>query len=198
MLAALAVGAVACGGDDDGGGGGGTDDGAVGEGNTTTTAPVAEPTRGGTLVYAVEADTQNPWLPSAMVCAAACHSTVGRTIYEPLVMLGSDGEPYPYLLESFSSNDDFTVWTLVVRQGIKFHDGTDLNADAVAFNLINQSQSVLVGPAVQPIADNGIVSDGAFTVTVTMDTPWPAFPTYLNSQLGYMGSPAWIQAGEPM
>jgi len=194
VLAALAVGAAACGGDDDGGGGGGTDDGAVGEGNTTTTAPVAEPTRGGTLIYAVEADTQSPWLPSTMVCAAACHSTVGRTIYEPLVMLGSDGQPYPYLLESFSSNDDFTVWTLVVRQGIKFHDGTDLNADAVAFNLINQSQSVLVGPAVQPIADNGIVSDGAFTVTVTMDTPWPAFPTYLNSQLGYMGSPAWIQA----
>jgi len=115
-------------------------------------------------------------------------------VFEPLVIVADDGNYYPYLLESIEPNEDFTVWTLVVRQGIKFHDGTDLNADAVAFNLINQSQSVLVGPAVQPIADNGIVSDGAYTVTVTMDTPWPAFPTYLNSQLGYMGSPAWIQA----
>jgi peptide/nickel transport system substrate-binding protein len=193
-LAALAFGVVACGGDDDDDAGGGGEE--VGEGGTTTTAASAEPTRGGTLTYAVEADTAAPWLPSTMVCAAACHSTVGRTIYEPLVMLGTDGAPHPYLLESFTPNDDFTVWTLVIRQGIKFHDGTDLNADAVAFNLVNQSQSVLVGPAVQPIAEGGIVSDSAYTVTVTMDEPWPAFPTYLNSQLGYMGSPTWIQAAQ--
>ena len=189
-LAISALVAAACGGSDDSGGGGGGGGGNA-EG-TTTTAPTAEPVRGGTLVYAVEADTAAPWLPSAMICAAACHSTVGRTIFEPLVMLGNDGQPYPYLLESFDHNDDFTVWTLVVRQGIKFHDGTDLNADAVAFNLTNQKGSALIGPAVQPIQD--ITSDGASTVTVTMSEPWPAFPTYLNSQLGYMGSPTWIQA----
>ena len=70
-----------------------------------------------------------------MLCAAACHSTVGRTIFESLAVLGDDGEVYPYLLESFEPNDDYTVWTLVVRDGIKFHDGTDLDADAVATNL---------------------------------------------------------------
>jgi peptide/nickel transport system substrate-binding protein len=195
VLAALAIGAAACGGDDGDAGGGDGGDAATGDA-TTTTAATAEPVRGGTLTYSVEADTSSPWLPSTMVCAAACHSTVGRTIYEPLAMLGTDGKAHPYLLESITANADFTVYTLVARQGIKFHDGTDFNADAIAFNLIRQSQSILVGPAVQPIAEGGIVSDGAYTVTVTMDTPWPAFPTYLNSQLGYMGSPTWIQAAE--
>ena len=99
-------------------------------------------------IYAVEADTASPWLPSAMVCAAACHSTVGRTIYEPLAMLGDDGQAHPYLLESFTPNDDFTVWTLVVREGIKFHDGTDLNADAVAFNLATRASRSSLGAAV--------------------------------------------------
>lgn len=180
--------AAACGGggDSSGSGGDGTGDG------TTTTAATAEPVRGGTLIYAVEADTANPWLPDGMICAAACHSTVGRTIFEPLVMLGSDGAPHPYLLESFTANEDFTVWTLVVRQGIKFHDGTDLNADAVVFNLERSRASALVGPAVAPIET--MSSDGASTVTVNLNTPWPAFPTYLNSQLGYMGSPTWITA----
>ncbi len=96
--------------------------------------------RGGTLVYAVEADTSQPWLPDQMLCAAACYSTVGRTVYEPLTIGGTDGEPHPYLLESFTPNEDFTVWTLVVREGIKFHDGTALDADAVAFNLERDPQ----------------------------------------------------------
>jgi peptide/nickel transport system substrate-binding protein len=192
LLAVALLVATGCGGDDSS-----SDDeatpGTGPEGETPTTeAATPEPVRGGTLVYAVEADTSQPWLPDQMLCAAACYSTVGRTVYEPLVIGGTDGEPHPYLLESFTPNEDSTVWTLVVRQGIKFHDGTDLNADAVAFNLDRTRVSALVAKAVQPIT--AIQSDGAYTVTVTMSTTWAAFPIYLQSQLGLIGSPTWIQA----
>jgi peptide/nickel transport system substrate-binding protein len=189
LLAVVATGSIlvaACGGDDDDG-----DDGATPT-VPEVTQPATEPVRGGTLTYAVEADTASPWLPSTMLCAAACHSTVGRTIFEPLVVLGEDGEPYPYLLESFEANDDFTVWTLNIRDGIKFHDGSDLDADAVATNLELNRQSALLIATLQPI--ESVASDGALTVTVTMNQPWPAFPVYLNSQLGYMGSPTWFEA----
>jgi peptide/nickel transport system substrate-binding protein len=175
--------AAGCGGDDSDSDGEAAPGTGAAEGDTPTTEEATpEPVRGGTLVYAVEADTSQPWLPDQMLCAAACYSTVGRTVYEPLTIGGTDGEPHPYLLESFSPNGDSTVWTLVVRQGIKFHDGTDLNADAVAFNLERTRNSALVAKAVQPIS--GIQSDGAYTVTVTMSTPWAAFPVYLQSQLG--------------
>jgi peptide/nickel transport system substrate-binding protein len=187
-LAAATLVVAACGGGDDEEGGGG---GGGGEA-TTTTAPTAEPTRGGTLVYAVEADTAAPWLPSSMVCAAACHSTVGRTVFEPLVVLADDGNYYPYLLESIEPNADFTSWTLVVREGVKFHDGTDLNADAVAAHIEATRTSALLQAAVKPIVE--VVSDGAMTVTVNTDVSWPAFPTYLNSQLGYVPSPTWTAA----
>ena len=40
----------------------------------------------------------------------------------------------PSLAESWESNEEGTEWTFKIREGVKFHDGTDLNADAVLFN----------------------------------------------------------------
>jgi len=42
--------------------------------------------------------------------------------------------PIPALAESCTPNDAGTEWTCALRQGVKFHDGTDFNADAVIFN----------------------------------------------------------------
>ena len=192
VLSILAV--AACGGGDDSDGDASPAPGDNTEGSTATTVDDTEPVRGGTLTYAVEADTSSPWTPQAMVCAAACYSTVGRTVYEPLVLIGDDGEVYPYLLESIEPNEDFTVWTLVAREGITFHDGTPFDGDALAYNLDATQNAALVGLAVGPMET--VASDGAMTVTVTMNTSWPSFNNYLNSQLGLIASPTWLQAVE--
>jgi ABC-type transport system substrate-binding protein len=42
--------------------------------------------------------------------------------------------PIPALAESCEPNDAGTEWVCALRQGVKFHDGTDFNADAVVFN----------------------------------------------------------------
>ncbi len=49
--------------------------------------------------------------------------------YEP----GST-KPIPALATECTANDASTEWTCKLRQGVKFHDGTDFNADAVIFN----------------------------------------------------------------
>ncbi|MET0903944.1 MAG: ABC transporter substrate-binding protein, partial [Acidimicrobiales bacterium] len=185
-LLVLGLAASACSGDD-------SDDGAS-DPTDSTEEDTTEPVRGGTLVYAVEADTSQPWDPTAMLCAAACHSTVGRTIFEPLAMVGDDGEVVPYLLETITPNDDATVFTLKLREGIRFHDGTELTADVVAFNMERQREGLLVGPYVRLIS--GVESDGAYTVTVTLSDSWSDFPYALNSQFGYVGSQEWELASD--
>ena len=59
----------------------------------------------------------------------------GRTIYETWVEQRSDGKIVPYLLKSFEHSADNKTWSLVLRDGIKFHDGTPLDGTALQLNL---------------------------------------------------------------
>ena len=45
--------------------------------------------------------------------------------------MAADGQLQPRLAESFSSNPEGTEWTFAIRQGVKFHDGTDMTVDDV-------------------------------------------------------------------
>jgi ABC-type transport system substrate-binding protein len=59
---------------------------------------------------------------------------VAQEIHEPLVKLeGTSTKVIPWLAESWES-PDATTWTFHLRKGVKFHDGTEFNADAVVFN----------------------------------------------------------------
>lgn len=58
-----------------------------------------------------------------------------RSIYETWVEQRNDGKIVPYLLKSFGGSADFKTWNLVVRDGIKFHDGTPLDGTTLLLNL---------------------------------------------------------------
>jgi len=59
----------------------------------------------------------------------------GRTIYETWVEQRADGKIVPYILKSFDHSADYKTWNLVVRDGIKFHDGSPVDGTALLINL---------------------------------------------------------------
>ena len=67
---------------------------------------------------------------------------VCENIYDTLVQYAEDStDIQPALAESWETSTDGLVWRFHLRSGIKFHDDTDFNADAVLFSLNRQHQS---------------------------------------------------------
>ena len=60
--------------------------------------------------------------------------TVLRHIMDGLVEFDEQLNKNPCLAKSWEISEDGTVYTFHLREGIKFHDGTPFNAQAVAFN----------------------------------------------------------------
>ena len=61
-------------------------------------------------------------------------SNIARHICEFLTYTGPDNVTRPYLAERWEASDDLTSWTFYLRQGIKWNNGDDFNADDVVFN----------------------------------------------------------------
>ncbi|HWH00550.1 MAG TPA: ABC transporter substrate-binding protein [Pilimelia sp.] len=111
-LAGLLAGTAACGGGD---GGSGDSEGG-----------------GDTLVFGTSADPVS--LDPAYVSDGES-LRAARQIYETLVTTEQGGtEIVPLLAESWEPSAEGKTWTFQLREGVKFHDGTDFNAEAVCFN----------------------------------------------------------------
>lgn len=155
---------------------------------------------GGDITFGLEAENTNYCLSKAQMAISGIQ--VSAAIYDTLAIPNDKGEAVPYLAESIEPNADFTQWTVKVREGIKFHNGEDLNADAVKLNLDNYrggpgaTQGGALFTIVLQFIQDVVVTD-PLTVTVTLKTPLPAFPAWLyaNGRLGIM-APEQINSGE--
>lgn len=192
--------AAACGGNDDGSSSNVTEStsgGSSSEAPTSTTPtsePEADPVPGGTLRYGIEADVDGLNPVSSALSAPGLF--MANMVFDTLAAVDNDGNAVPYLAESFTPSDDFTSWTVKVREGIKFHDGTDLTADALikAFEL--ERNDPLVGLAVRPYyPETGAIDRiDDLTVQYNLLEPNMYFPHALTGQLGYVPSPTWVDA----
>jgi peptide/nickel transport system substrate-binding protein len=78
----------------------------------------------------------------------------------------------PMLAESWSPNADGSVWTFKIRQGVKWHDGTDFKSTDVVGALDRLAASNLSAY----IDPGSSVATDATTVTVTLKNPDGQFP----------------------
>lgn len=59
----------------------------------------------------------------------------GECVFEPLVRLDKKGSPTPFLATGWEEDPEGKFITMHLREGVKFHDGTDFNAEAVKWNI---------------------------------------------------------------
>jgi peptide/nickel transport system substrate-binding protein len=110
-----------------------------------------------------------------------------RMIYEPFVAADSAMQPIPWLAEKWESNDNATVWTFHIRQGVKFHDGSPLTAEDVVYTFRRLLDPATASPAASEL---GAIKPEAFqavdaaTVKVTLDSPIAELPSILATKHG--------------
>jgi peptide/nickel transport system substrate-binding protein len=76
-----------------------------------------------------------PHLDPTAGAAAAIDEVVYANVFEGLTRIGPKGEVLPALAESWTISDDGKTYTFKLHTGVKFHDGSDFNADDVKFSL---------------------------------------------------------------
>jgi peptide/nickel transport system substrate-binding protein len=106
-----AMGLAACGGGGGGGGGGAT-------------------SSSDTLAVALPGDT-----PTSFELNAQCSSPIFQLAYEPLIRISPKGDYEPGIAESWKYSKNNTVFTMKIRDGVKFADGTDVTAKSVVDTL---------------------------------------------------------------
>jgi peptide/nickel transport system substrate-binding protein len=156
-----------------------------------TSAPAAPAVvRGGTLRVGLNSDltTMDPHLSTAAV-----DRQVYQSIYSPLVRLEKDLTLKPELAEKFEFSDPTTL-VLTLRKGVKFHDGTDLNAKAVKFNFDRMMNPELKSPRASEIASvKEVTAVDDYTVKLTLKNPDAALLAQLSDRAGMVVSPAAIE-----
>lgn len=149
---------------------------------------------GGTLVFALESETTGGWNP-VTTSAATSGQIVLRQLYDPLVIEGADGEAIPFLLESFSPNDDYTEWTFTLRPGITFHDGLPVDSAALVRHLEELGNATLSRLAIEEAEIQSFEAIDDLSVKVTLGKTFVDFPLGFTSAGGFLGSPAMHDLG---
>src|SRR4051812_15069246 len=121
---------------------------------------------------------------------AGAYQFSAYTIYDPLVAWEMDvsdrpGKLVPGLATEWKVDDaDKTKWRFKLRQGVKFHDGSDFNADAVIWNLdkvlndkapqFDKRQSAQVKTRLPSVASYAKIDDSTVEITTkTVDSFFP-------------------------
>jgi peptide/nickel transport system substrate-binding protein len=117
-----------------------------------------------------------PHLDPTAGAAAAIDEVVYANVFEGLTRIGPNGEVLPDLAESWTVSDDGKVYTFKLHTGVKFHDGTDFDANDVKFSLdrARADNSVNAQKGLFSAIDTVEVVDPA-TVKVTLKHPQGSF-----------------------
>jgi peptide/nickel transport system substrate-binding protein len=188
--------------------GGGGDSGKKDAGGTTTSGPAGTeggpgsgfnqpdqsgtPTEGGSIVFGVESNIAS--LDPAGSLAQPSDIVTALAIYDQLIAYDPSGKLIPNLATEWSSSDDLKDWTIKLRSGINFTDGTPFNAAAVKAQFDrfrDPATNCTCAPTVAQITS--VDAPNPTTVVFHLNAPNAFWANTLAGTLGFMESPTAVQ-----
>lgn len=117
-------------------------------------------------------------------------------VYNTLTTVDREGKVIPSLAKGWAISPDFQEYTLYLREGIKFHDGTPFTADAVKYSF---DRMLRVGRTAYGYYSNYATEDtieviGEYTVKFTFKEPWALFLVDLITDAYKIVNPAYVRA----
>ncbi|MEM9386825.1 MAG: ABC transporter substrate-binding protein [Pseudomonadota bacterium] len=160
--------------------------------------PAAAASVPATLRIGLEADLQG-FDPLRTRLMGVSTLTVADAVFDTLITLDERGAIQPRLALSLEPSADLRVWSLVLRQGVTFHDGSALDSAAVANHfrrLIDPANRCACRPFLGPLRE--VVVSGQYELRFELSSPWAALPAVLGepSVVSLIGSPAALGDGE--
>ena len=146
-----------------------------------------EPQMGGTLTVALDSDVIGIDPHGA---SAGVDRNVYTTVYNGLVVPDENLEIQPDLAESWEVSEDGSAYTFRLREGVKFHDGTDCDAEAVKWNfdwILDEANASARRGELANI--DAVTVEDPLTVKVTLKTPFAPFLSIISDRAGYIVSP---------
>ncbi len=175
LSAPLMSAVIAACGDDDGDEAGETSDTtAAGEGGDEGAAP----TQGGSLSAAIQFGDANSGLDPLNMLDLGTYSVLSQS-FEYLVGLGPDGNIAPTALATgWSPNEDGSVWTFDLREGVMWQEGTEFTSADVAATF---DRMAIAGAGVAGVLSEGSTdSSDPLKAVVTLDSPNGNFPVLVS------------------
>ena len=197
-VAALAISAslflASCAGNDDNGGGGGGESADSGSslkiGMVNEQADPGSPTKGGTLTFSGYSPVTTLDPAKAQVSGSTGGSELSA-IYDVLMRYDPIEQTFvPQLAQSLEPNDESTTWTLKLRDGVTFSDGTPFDAQAVTASINRYMTNK--GPQSGLWIDKVVSMDtpDATTVVFNLVDPWTGIEPMLSTGPGMIVAPA--------
>ncbi|MEV5824573.1 ABC transporter substrate-binding protein [Spirillospora sp. NPDC052242] len=142
------------------------------------------PVDGGTLTFAAYAEA-GLLDPAETIVAGSTGGVEMAAIYDVLMRWDpASGEVVPQLAAGLESAADDTTWTLRLRDGVTFGDGTALDAAAVKWSIERYVRKGADEAALWKANVQAVKTPDERTVVFELAHPWPTFPFMLTSGPG--------------
>ncbi|CAM2930246.1 ABC transporter substrate-binding protein [Prescottella defluvii] len=179
-----------------GGSGAATDASEVATGIVGEQPDGGDPTSGGTLSYATYNGVSS-LDPADRQDGGATGGSEMAAIYDVLMRYDPESKEYsPQLAQSLTANEDNTVWTLTLRDGAKFSDGTPVDAAAVQWSIDRYLGKKGTHAQVWTATVGEVRSPDPSTVVFTLKQPWNEFPILFTTGPGMIVAPSSMASGK--